>query len=129
MNKIVAITLSTVVVVTGAPQLATGAASHPKSSISVFTYLVGGPLGKSTQRKPVSNVAVRVRRLAGGKLVREVKFLKNGHVVFRVNPGSYRVEGAIESPNSAVVRRSCGSKIVRVHKGRQASVRLYCSVP
>lgn len=105
--------------------------SHKNGSIRVFTYLVGGPHRKANQRQPVNNVVVRVRRAGDSrKLVREVKFLRNGRVIFWVSPGTYQVEGTIEPSKSAVtVRRPCGSKIVRVHKNRQALVRLYCSIP
>lgn len=107
-------------------------ASHKKGdgAISVFTYLVGGPAGKSKKLLPASEAVVRVRRPGDSKkLVREAKYSRHGHVTFWVSPGVYRVEGALEPPESEVTRsRSCGSKTVRVHKNRQVVVRLYCSI-
>lgn len=107
-------------------------ASHKKGdgAISVFTYLVGGPAGKSKKLLPASEAVVRVRRPGDSKkLVREAKYSRHGHVIFWVSPGVYQVEGALERPESEVTRRiSCGSKVVRVHKNGQALVKLYCSI-
>jgi len=106
-------------------------ASHKgDGAISVFTYLVGGPHGKSKKPLPASEVVVRVRRPSGSKkLVREAKSLRHGHGTFWVSPGVYQVEGALEPPESEVTKRiSCGSKIVRVHKNRQVLVKLGCSI-
>ena len=107
-------------------------ARHKKddSAISVFTYLVGGPHGKSKKPLPASEVVVRVRQPGGSKkLVREAKSLRHGHGTFWVSPGVYQVEGAVEPPESEVARRiSCGSKVVRVHKNRQVLVKLDCSI-
>lgn len=145
MNKIVVI-LSIVLVVVVTSQSATLAAtysmkelkhnahstSRERGAISVFTYLVGGPRGKSKRRRPpASDVVVRVRRTGDGKaLVGEARSLRNGRAIFRVSVGVYQIEGAIESPESTItVRRPCGSRIVRVHRNRQVPVRLYCSVP
>lgn len=103
--------------------------SRSGSAISVFTYTVGGPHSVAVRGPQLVNDAVvRVRR-TDGALIREVERTEDGHVVISMNPGVYRIEAAFEPPE-VIPGRSCGpATTVRVHEGRPAVVRLYCSIP
>jgi hypothetical protein len=101
-----------------------------RTTISVFTYAVGGPPHKR-YRGPntISNAVVRIRKPGvGGKLIREAKYTKNGHITFSVNPGVYQVEAALEPP-AVTPGRLCGSpKVIRARKDKQTLVKLTCQI-
>jgi hypothetical protein len=103
---------------------------HVASAISVFTYAAGGPRSRANKGpRLVDDAVVRIRKPnSGGRLIREVKRTMNGHIVFSVRPGVYRIEAAIEPPE-ATPRIPCnGPKVVRVHQDRKTLVKLYCPV-
>jgi hypothetical protein len=104
------------------------ASSH--TVVNVLTYTSGGPR-HATGVHMVSDATVRVRKSSGtgtGTPV-GVKRTTNGHAAFVVRPDVYRIEAAIEPPESRP-RTQCGPpKTVRLTGGKSVTVKFYCSIP
>jgi hypothetical protein len=95
------------------------------SQVKVLTYTTGGP--RHAKNSLVSGAKVSVRAVSSGW--HAVKSTTKGEAVFAVRAGTYRVEAALTPPSVSRTIK-CGSGIrVRAQQGRQAVVKLYCSIP
>jgi hypothetical protein len=93
--------------------------------LKVLTYTTGGP--SHAKSSPTSGAKVSVLAVSGEG--HAVKRTARGEAVFPVRAGTYWVEAALTPPNVSRTIK-CGSRVkVRAQQGRQAVVKLYCSIP